>query len=155
MMHIFGITAQRNYSSPWRRCARCPGRRLRRKRIGSGEGALPGDVAADEERLDLRGALVGEKGFHVAHVADHVEVQQDAVTAEDVAGHPAHVPGLTVEKYLAREALVSLIWPSSSSRPRRMQYSCMAVTSPSISTSIDWISWFFAIGRPNCLRRWA
>jgi len=30
------------------------------KRIGSGEGALPCDVAADEERLDLRGALVGE-----------------------------------------------------------------------------------------------
>jgi hypothetical protein len=29
--------------------------------IASGEGALPGDVAADEERLDLRSALVGDK----------------------------------------------------------------------------------------------
>jgi hypothetical protein len=28
-----------------------------------------------------------------------------------------------------------------------MQYSCMAVASPSISTSIDWIIWFFAIGQ--------
>ncbi len=39
---------------------------LRLTRIASGEGALPGDVAADDERLDLRGALVGDKRLRVA-----------------------------------------------------------------------------------------
>jgi hypothetical protein len=60
--------------SLWRRCAGYPSRSAAwLERIGSGEGALPSDIAADEERLDLCGALAGEQGFHVAHVAHHLE----------------------------------------------------------------------------------
>src|SRR5271165_5418663 len=70
------------------------GRPLRLTWIASGEGAVPGDVAADDERLDLRGALVGDERLRVAQVAHHVEIQQDAVTAEDVAGQAAHMTGL-------------------------------------------------------------
>jgi hypothetical protein len=66
--------------SLWRRCAGYPSRPAAwLEAIASGEGALPSDVAGGEERLDLHGALVGEKGFHVAHVAYLLEIQQDPV----------------------------------------------------------------------------
>jgi hypothetical protein len=48
---------------------------------GLSEGALPGDVPADDERLDLGGSFVGDQGFHVAQVAHDMEVEQDAVAA--------------------------------------------------------------------------
>src|SRR6266700_5657672 len=50
----------------------------------SGECADTGDVPADDEGLDGLGAFVGVDGLDVGHVPHHVEVKQDAVTAEQV-----------------------------------------------------------------------
>lgn len=47
----------------------------------SGEGALPGDVPADNEGLDLSSSFVGDQGFHVAQVAHDMEVERDTVAA--------------------------------------------------------------------------
>jgi hypothetical protein len=55
----------------------------------SDERAEPGDRPADDQRLDRVGALVGVDGLDVGVVAGHVVVEQDAVAAEDVAGHRA------------------------------------------------------------------
>src|SRR6266540_7216036 len=56
----------------------------------SGERADTGDVLPDDERLDGLGALVGVDGLDVGHVPHDVEVQQDAVAAEQVPCLPAH-----------------------------------------------------------------
>jgi hypothetical protein len=45
----------------------------------SGESALPGDVPADDEGLDLGSSFVGDQGLHVAQVAHDMEVERDAV----------------------------------------------------------------------------
>src|SRR5215831_20158908 len=50
----------------------------------SGEGTGTGDVPADDERLDGLGAFVGVDRLDVGHMPHHVEVQQDAVAAEQV-----------------------------------------------------------------------
>jgi hypothetical protein len=47
----------------------------------SGEGALPGDVPADDEGLDFSSSFVGDQGFHVAQVTHDMEVEQDTVAA--------------------------------------------------------------------------
>src|SRR4029450_5005905 len=52
----------------------------------SGEGADTGDLSSDDQRLDGLGALVGVDRLDVGHVPHDVEVQQDAVAAEQVAG---------------------------------------------------------------------
>src|SRR3954454_8317152 len=48
-----------------------------------------GDVSSDDEGLYRLGAFVGVQGLHVGHVPHDVEVEQDAVAAEQVArlGH--------------------------------------------------------------------
>src|ERR1700747_287540 len=63
-------------------------------RPGSGEGALPCDVPADEECLDRLCPLVGVDGLDVAHVTHDVVLQQDAVAAQHVARFPKHLAGL-------------------------------------------------------------
>jgi Cys-tRNA(Pro)/Cys-tRNA(Cys) deacylase len=55
--------------------------RSRTNSTGSGERALPGDVPADDEGLDLGSSFVGDQGFHVAQVAHDMEVEQDTVAA--------------------------------------------------------------------------
>jgi len=57
---------------------------------GSHECAETGDIPADEQRLDLGRSLVGDEALHVAHMAYYVEIECDAVAAQDVACHPAH-----------------------------------------------------------------
>ena len=46
---------------------------------------IAGDVAPDDQRLHRLGALVGVDDLDVAHVADDVVLEQDAVAAEHVA----------------------------------------------------------------------
>src|ERR1700687_4497494 len=60
----------------------------------SGERALPGDVPADDQRLDLRSAFIGDQGLHVAQVAHDMEVECDAVAAQYISGQSAHVSAL-------------------------------------------------------------
>src|SRR4051794_21917865 len=60
----------------------------------SGKGAHARDVLAHDERLDRLGALVGVQGLHVGHVPHHVEVQQYAVAAEQIAGLGDDLTGL-------------------------------------------------------------
>src|SRR6188472_1454628 len=57
------------------------------------ERADAGDVSADEEGLDRLGALESVDGLDVHHVPDHVEVEQDAIAAEQVPGVGEHLPG--------------------------------------------------------------
>ena len=52
---------------------------------GSRERAHPGQVPAEDQRLHGLGALVGVDDLDVAHVADHVVLQQHAVAAGRVA----------------------------------------------------------------------
>src|SRR5689334_9078298 len=54
--------------------------------VRSGERRHTGDVPPHDEGLDGLGALVGVDRFDVGHVPDDVEVEQDAVAAEQVAG---------------------------------------------------------------------
>ena len=56
--------------------------------------ALAGDVASDDEGLDGFGALVGVQGLQVGHVPHHVEVEEDAVAAEQVPGLGDDLAGL-------------------------------------------------------------
>src|SRR6516165_9462274 len=55
----------------------------------SNEGALSGDIPTDDQGLDLGRSFVRDETFHIAHVAYDVEIERDAVAAEDVARHPA------------------------------------------------------------------
>ena len=50
----------------------------------SGERPDTGDLAPDNEGLDGFGPLIGVQCLHVGHVPNHVEVEQDAVAAEQV-----------------------------------------------------------------------
>lgn len=69
-------------------------------------------MTAYDEGLDLGGAFIGNKRFHIAEVAHNLEVERYAVAAQDVASEAAH---------MASAAIVSSILPSSISRPTRMQ----------------------------------
>src|ERR1700730_9985147 len=66
----------------------------------SDEGADTGDGAADDERVDLPGALVGVDRLAVGDEPAHLVLQQDAVAAEQLAGvadrlaHPHGAKGL-------------------------------------------------------------
>src|SRR4029453_9017793 len=60
-------------------CPRTVTRRLR-------EGADTGDVPSDDEGLDGLRAFVRVQRLHVGHVPHDVEVEQDAVAAEQVPG---------------------------------------------------------------------
>src|SRR5215475_8124737 len=55
----------------------------------SREGTDTGDISSHDESLNGLGAFVGVQGLHVGHVPYDVEVEQDAVTAEQIAsfGH--------------------------------------------------------------------
>ena len=57
------------------------------------ERAEAGDGAADDQGLDRVGALVGVDGLNVGVVTCDVVVQQDPVSAEDIAGHRAYPAG--------------------------------------------------------------
>src|SRR6266508_256999 len=61
---------------------------------GSGERADTGDVPSDDKRLDGLRAFVGVDGLDVGHVPHHVEVEQDAVPAEQVPGLGDDLAGL-------------------------------------------------------------
>src|SRR3712207_6715583 len=66
-------------------------------RAGSGERSDAGDVAADDQRLDGLGALVGVDDLDVAHVTDDVVLEQDPIASEQVArlgDHAAGGPGV-------------------------------------------------------------
>src|SRR5690348_10371990 len=52
----------------------------------SAEGAEAGDGLAEDEGVDVVGALVGEDGLKVVHVAADGVFEGDAVGAEDAAG---------------------------------------------------------------------
>src|SRR3954469_11759092 len=54
----------------------------------------PGDLAAEDQRLDGLGALVGVHELHVGQVAGDVVPEQQAVAAEDVPGLGADGPRL-------------------------------------------------------------
>ena len=58
-------------------------------RVGSDEGAPAGDRPADDQRVDLAGALVGVDRLGVGHEASDVVLEQDAVATEHLA-RPAH-----------------------------------------------------------------
>src|SRR5579875_4203142 len=45
-----------------------------------------GERAADDERVHVRGALVGDDGLEVVHVADDRILERDPVGAEHLAG---------------------------------------------------------------------
>ena len=51
------------------------------------------------------------------------------------------------------EACASVMVPASWSWLRRRHSVCIAVTLPSMWTSLSWMSWNAAMGRPNCARR--
>jgi hypothetical protein len=59
----------------------------------SGKGAGTGDVPADDEGLDGLGAFLGAGRVDVGQVPHHVEVQQDAVAAEQVPWFGDNLPG--------------------------------------------------------------
>src|SRR5208337_3845288 len=67
---------------------------LSRRRRESGERTLPRDMTAYDEGLDLGGAFIGNKRFHIAEVAHNVEVERYAVAAQDVASEAAHIARL-------------------------------------------------------------
>src|SRR6266540_2908700 len=52
----------------------------------SGEGVDAGQRLAEDERVDLAGALVGEHRLEVVHVADHRVLERHAVGAENGPG---------------------------------------------------------------------
>src|SRR6516164_9800596 len=60
----------------------------------SGESAGTGDVPADDECLDGLGAFVGVDRLNVGHVPHYVEVQEDAIAAEQVACFGDDLTGL-------------------------------------------------------------
>ena len=85
-----------------------------------------GDVAADDQRLDGVGALVGVHDLHVGHVPGDVVLQQQAVAAEDVPGLRADPAGLA-----ARCAS----WPAT---PSARSAGPAPAAAPSGSTSAAW-----------------
>src|SRR5674476_1341046 len=54
----------------------------------SAEGAQPGQGLADDERVHLGGALIGENGLQVVGVPQHGVLQRDAVGTKDRAALP-------------------------------------------------------------------
>ena len=50
----------------------------------SAEGLVAGERAADDQRVHVGGALVGDDGLEVVHVPDHRVLERDAVGAEDL-----------------------------------------------------------------------
>src|SRR5690606_12587981 len=63
--------------------------------VAGPEGADPGDGLAEDQRVDLVGALVGVDGLQVVHVADHGVLEGDPVGAQHapgLAGHPEGLP---------------------------------------------------------------
>jgi len=56
--------------------------------FGSNKGALTSDIPTNDQGLDLGRSFVRDEPFHVAHVAHDVEMERDAVAAEDVSRHP-------------------------------------------------------------------
>ena len=75
--------ASLTWSDGWWQVLSSNQRRLSRR---SGEGSGSSDVAADDEGLDRFGALEGVDRLDVCQMPDDVEVEQDAVAAEHVAG---------------------------------------------------------------------
>ena len=57
--------------------------------LGSNEGALTSDIPTDDQGLDLGRSFVRDEAFHIAHMTYDVEIERDAIAAEDVARHPA------------------------------------------------------------------
>ncbi len=47
---------------------------------------MPGDLSADQQRLDEFGAFIGVHHFHICQVPGDMEVQQQAVAAHQVPG---------------------------------------------------------------------
>src|SRR5690349_2981303 len=62
--------------------------------LTSRKGTDTGDVPSDDQGLDGLRALVGVQGLDVGHVPDDVEVEQDAVPAEQIAGLGHHLASL-------------------------------------------------------------
>src|SRR6266446_9613533 len=63
-------------------------------RLGSdAEGVQSRDVAPDDQRVDIVGALVSIDRLEVHHVADDGMLVHDACGAQDVAGHAGAVEG--------------------------------------------------------------
>jgi hypothetical protein len=79
--------------------------------LASDEGAQAGDVAPDEQGLDRLGPLVGVDGFHVGHVLDDVVLEQNPVSAQQVAGLGEHLAGLdgVVELAQRRDCVGQLV----------------------------------------------
>jgi hypothetical protein len=96
------------------RSAEQPISQIRRRETGSADGSCRGvdarDIPADDEGPDCFGALEGVDGLDVNHVPDDVEVEQDAVAAEQVAGTGQYHPGLLV---LCRLEEVAVTWRGS------------------------------------------
>src|SRR5207245_5253641 len=57
------------------------------------EGGDAGDVFADDQRVDVVGALVGEHRFQIAHMTSRLVLYGDAVGAEEVARVAGDVAG--------------------------------------------------------------
>ena len=103
----------------------------------SGKGAGTSDVPAHDEGLDGLGAFVGVGRLDAGPVPHHVEVQQDAVAAEQVPCLAMTFRALRVLFILAIAAIVParVSMPYSMSRPSRRQYDCMEQTPANILTS--------------------
>src|SRR6266700_6167596 len=71
-------------------CSRTPST----SNLVSRKGTDTGDVPSDDQRLNGLGALVGVQRLDVGHVPHDVEVEQDAVAAEEIAGLGDDLAGL-------------------------------------------------------------
>jgi hypothetical protein len=77
----------------------------------SDEGADAGDGAADDERVDLPGALVGVDRLSVGDEPAHLVLEQDAVAAEQLAGIAGGLSALRRGSAVATTAS-RLTWPA-------------------------------------------
>src|SRR6266508_3017821 len=73
---------------------------------GWGEGADPSQRLAEDQRVHLVGALVGEHRFEVVHVPDHRVLPSRLVAAEDAPRGPRDLDGLAHVAHLAEANLL-------------------------------------------------
>ena len=147
------------HAGPASRCARRGpirarhARRARRDGPPASEGGDPGQGAADQQLLDLAGALVQRRDPRVAQVLRRRGTRRRS-RSRRAPGCSCSPPAPTPRSRTASPSTppASSARRGSSGRPPRQVSSRAASTSTAVSAISSCTSWWPAIGLPNCSR---